>query len=102
MGYLLKLIRWIIEKFAAAALIVALGLAACGLWLFLKDNVDFDQWRQDVTRTLNGKRAEVRAALHDVHQRMDRISAEITVEQERMKLADGAIAKLKELESMWD
>lgn len=102
MGYLLKFIRWVFERFAAAALIVALGLAACGLWVFLKDNVDFDQWRQDVVRTLNGKRAEVRAALGDVHQRMDRISAEISAEQERVRLADGAIAKLKELESTWD
>ena len=52
MGYIFKFIRWLIEKFAAAALIVALGLAALGLWLFLKDNVDFDQWRDDVVRNL--------------------------------------------------
>lgn len=102
MGYLLKLIRWLFEKFAAAALIVALALAACGLWLFLKDNVDFDQWRQDVVRTLNGKRKEVRAALADVHRRMDRISAEISAERERAKLADSALATLKDLESTWD
>jgi hypothetical protein len=102
MGYVLKFIRWVIEKFAAAALIVALGLAALGLWLFLKDNVDFDQWRDDVVRTLNGTRTEVRAALGDVHTRMDRISAEITAEQERAKMADGAIAKLKDLESTWE
>src|ERR1051325_10564720 len=99
MGILLKFIRWVFEKFAAATIIVVLGLAACGLWLFLKDNVDFDQWRQDVMRTLNGKRSEVRAALADVHQRMDRISVEIAAEQDRMKLADSATAKLKELES---
>jgi hypothetical protein len=102
MGYVLKFIRWVFEKFAAAALIIALGLAALGLWLFLKDNIAFDQWRQDVVHTLNGKRAEVRAALGDVHTRMDRISAEIAAEQERAKLADGAIAKLKDLESTWD
>lgn len=102
MGILLKFLRWLLEKFAAAVLIVALGLAACGLWLFLKDNIDFDQWRHDVMRTLNGQRTEIRAALGDVHVRMDRISAEITAEQDRVKLADSAIGKLKELESTWD
>ena len=102
MGYLLKFIRWIIDKFAAAIVIVALGLVACGLWLFLKDNVDLDQWRQEMMRTLSGQRAEVREALGDVQQRMARISAEMTAEEQRGKVAEGVITKLKELESTWD
>jgi hypothetical protein len=97
-----RFLRWIVEKFAAAALIVALGLVACSLWLFLRDNVDFDQWRQGVVRAINGERAKTKAALDDVHKRMDRISAEITAEQERGKQADKVIAQLKELESTWD
>ena len=97
-----RILRWIFEKFAAAALIVALGLAACGLWLFLKDNVDFDQWRQDVVRSINGERTKTKAALEDVHKRMDRISVEITAEQERGKQADKVIDQLKDLESTWD
>jgi hypothetical protein len=101
-AYLFQLFRWIFQKFAAAALIVALALAAGGLWLFLKDNVNFDQWRQDVIRTMNGQRAEIQAAQADVTKRMNRISQEITAEQDRAKLADSALAKLKELDSMWD
>jgi hypothetical protein len=99
---LVKFLRWVFEKFAAAALIVALGLAACGLWLFLKDNVDFDQWRQDLVRSLNGERTKVQSAMDDVHKRMDRISAEVAAEQERAKQADKVIAQLRELESTWD
>ena len=102
MGIIIKFIRWVIEKFAAAALIVALGLAACGLWLFLKDNVDFDHWRQDLVRSINGDRTKVQSALGDVHKRMDRISAEIAAEQERGKQADKVITQLKDLESTWD
>lgn len=102
MGYLIKLVRWIFEKFAAATLIVVLALAAGGLWLFLKDNIGFDQWRQDVVRTLSGKRGEIRAALDDVVLRMDRLGGQIAAEQDRLKLADGAIAKLRDLESTWD
>src|SRR5471030_2806701 len=88
MGIIIKFIRWVFEKFAAAALIVALGLAACALWLFLRDNVDFDQWRQDVVRSINGERANTKAALDDVHKRMDLKSAEIRAEQDRAALAD--------------
>lgn len=97
-----KFLRWIFEKFAAATLIVTLALAACGLWLFLKDNVDFDQWRQDVVRTINGERANTKSALDDVHKRMDRLSAEITAEQEKGKQADKIIEQLRDLESTWD
>ncbi len=102
MGYLIKFFRWTVEKFTVAALIVVFAVAACGLWLFLKDNVDFDQWRQDVVRTLTGKRAEIRAALDDVHARMERISQDIAAEEGRAKLAESAISKLKELESTWE
>ncbi|MCX6956378.1 MAG: hypothetical protein NTV51_29945 [Verrucomicrobia bacterium] len=94
--------RWVFEKFAAGVLIVGLGLAACGLWLFLKDNVDFDQWRQEVVRTIDGERTRTKAALDDVHKRMDRIAAEITAEQEKGKQVDKILATLKDLESTWD
>src|SRR3954462_5422840 len=99
---LVRLLRWIFEKFAAATLIVTLALAACGLWLFLKDRVDFDQWRQDVVRSINGERTKTKAALDDVHKRMDRISVEITAEQDRAKQADKVIDQLRDLESTWD
>jgi hypothetical protein len=99
---LIRFFRWIFEKFATAALIVVLALAACGLWLFLKDNVDFDHWRQDVVRSLTGERANTRAARDDVQHRMDRIAAEISAEQERGRQTDKVIAQLQDLDSTWD
>ena len=102
MFVLVKFLRWILEKFATAALMVTLGLAACGVWLFLRDNVDFDQWRQDIVRTINGERAKTRSALDDVHHRLDRLSMEISTEQERARQTDKVIAQLKDLESAWD
>jgi hypothetical protein len=97
-----QFIRWVFAKFAVGVLIVGLGLVASGLWLFLKDNVDFEQWRQDAVRSITGERANVKSALEDVHKRMDRISVEITAEQERGKQADKIIANLRDLESTWD
>src|SRR5213082_3239781 len=99
MVYILKFLRWVFEKFAVAALIVVLGLAACGVWIFLKDNVDFDQWRQDVLRSINGERAKVQVALADFHKRMDRISVEIRSEQDRGQEADKVLSQLKDLQS---
>jgi hypothetical protein len=101
MGSLFKFLRWLFEKFAGAALIVVLAVAACGLWLFLKDNVDFDTLRKEAVRTINGDRAHVQEALADVNQRMDRLSAEIAAEQERARLADKIIAQIDELDSVW-
>lgn len=97
-----QFIRWVFEKFAVGVLIVGLGFASCGLWLFLKDNVDFEQWRQDAVRAITGERSKVKSALDDVHKRMDRISVEITAEQERGKQADKIIGTLRDLESTWD
>src|SRR4051812_27439147 len=102
MGIIIRFLRWIFEKFAAAAAIVVLGLAACALWLFLKDNIDFDQWRADLVRTINGERTKVQTVRAEVQQRMDRISLEITTEQQRAAQADRVLAQLKELESTWD
>jgi hypothetical protein len=97
-----QFVRWVFEKFAVGVLIVGLGLVATGLWLFLKDNVDADQWRQEIVRSINGDRTKVKAAMDDVHKRMDRISAEITAEQDKGKQADKIIATLRDLESSWD
>jgi hypothetical protein len=81
---------------------VGLGFVACGLWVFLRDNADFDQWRQDVVRTVTGERTKVKSALEDVQKRLDRLAAEITAEQERGRQADKILANLRELESTWD
>lgn len=102
MGVLIKLTRWLFQKVTTAGLILVLGLAACGLWLFLRDNVDFDEWRHDVIRALTGERTKVQSALGDVHQRLERLTAGIATEQDRIQQADRVIAQLKELDSTWD
>ena len=42
MAVLLKFARWVLAKGAMALGIIILGLSAYGLWLFMRDNVDFD------------------------------------------------------------
>lgn len=102
MGTLVNFARWLLGKTAAAGFILVLGLSAGGLWLFLKDNVDFDEWRRDTMRTLSGERAHIQAALGDVQQRMEKMAAEIAVERGKAEQADKVVEQLKALESSWD
>src|SRR5882762_1812331 len=102
MGTLLNFARWLTGKTAAAGLILMLGLAAGALWLFLRDNIDFDEWRSDLLRSLTGERTHVQSALGDVQKRMAQLAAETAAEQAKAKAADGVIAQLKGLESTWD
>ena len=102
MGILLNFVRWLLGKTAAAGLILALGLGAGGLWLFLKDNVGFEDWRRDVIRTITGERAHIQSALGDVEQRLTRMKTEIAAERAKADQAGKIIEQLKALESTWD
>jgi hypothetical protein len=102
MGFLLNFSRWLFGKTAAACLILALGLGAGGLWLFLRDNVDFDDWQRDVMRTLSGERAHIQSALSDVQQRLGRLKGEIAAERSKADQAGRIVEKLTALESTWD
>ncbi len=98
----LKFLRWLFQKLAAALLMVVLALAAYGLWIFLRDNVDFDLHRQEVTRVLTGERTHVHEALVDVDKRLEALLLTISAEKERLAQTDRVIEKLKKLESTWD
>lgn len=102
MGSLLIFFRWLLGKAAAAGLILALGLGAGGLWLFLKDNVNFEDWRRDVMRTLSGERAHIQSALGDVELRMGQLKGEIAAERSKADQAGRIVEKLTALESTWD
>ncbi len=102
MGILLNFVRWLLGKTAAAGLILALGLGAGGLWLFLKDNVGFEDWRRDVIRTITGERAHIQSALGDVEQRLTRMKTEIAAERAKADQTGKIIEQLKALESTWD
>jgi hypothetical protein len=99
---LLTLLRWVASKFATGLLIVILGVTACALWVYLRDNVDFDQWRQDMVRTLTGQRTKLKTALADVHERLDQISGTIAADREKEKQAEKVIDGLTTQRSSWD
>jgi hypothetical protein len=99
---LIKFLRWLFQKVAAALLMAVLALCAYGLWLFLKDNVDFDLHRNEVVMALTGERAHLKQAMGDVEKRLDRISDSILAERDRLAQEGKVIAQLKDLDSTWD
>lgn len=102
MGLILSFFRWLAAKFAVALLLVVLGLGAGAAWLHLREGMDLEDWRRDALRLVGGQRDQTKAARADVVARMDRLAGEIAAEKARDKLAEGAIEKLRELESLWD
>lgn len=94
--------RWLGTKLAVGVLIVGFALAGFGAWVYLRENVTFDQWRQDTLRAITGERAKLTAALADVHARLEKLSTDIATNQEKIRQADKVIAGLKELQSTWD
>lgn len=97
-----KFIRWVFRRFAGGVVIIALAVVAFGLWLYLKDPVSIDDWQHEIVRSINVERAKLKGAIDVVSRKMDRISAEMTAEQEKGKQADKIIANLRELQSTWD
>jgi hypothetical protein len=102
MATLYRFVRWVLQKIATGALIVALGLCACGLWLFLRDSGDFDLNRNELIMALTGKRQEIRAALDDVHTRMEANTADQAAQESRARQAERVIASLSDLQNLWD
>jgi hypothetical protein len=97
-----KFIRWVVEKFAVGALIVLLAVAGCSAWLYLRNSLNFEAWRQDMMRSINGERSRYQTALAGVQQELAQTATEITRQQDQLRLADRIIGELKDLQSTWD
>lgn len=97
-----KFARWLLTKFGAAALIVVLGLAALGLWLFLRDNLGVDVRRGEELQRLALERNRLVAAKGEVERRIASFKAEAVGQQQRLDQAKKVMATLQALESWWD
>ena len=93
--------KWLVHKLAIGALIVVLGLAACGLWLFLQDNANFNVVRRQYLAELKDQRQHTRAILDDANKRMAAMQTEIAKEQARAKMAGRVVVELQSQRSIW-
>ena len=100
--FLAKSGAWLLQKLLVAALIVGLGLAVYGLWIFLREQEYSDARREAVMRELALKREHILVAKAEVQKRLGSLEAGIETQRERVRQAEKIIGALRELESWWD
>ncbi len=99
MGALARFLSWCVQKLTFGLLLLVLGLTGFGLWLYLRDNVDFDLRRQDLIRALTGETGKLREALKDVQVRMDGMKVDAARNEQRAAEAARLAAELDALNS---
>jgi len=99
MGSLLRFVSWLLKKVTFGVLLAVLGLASAGLWVFLRDRVDFDLRRSDLVRALTGETTRLRAALSDVEARLAELRHQIAASEQRARQADKVAGDLTALNS---
>ena len=83
MGAIGRFFSWLAQKLTFALLLAVLGVAGLGLWIFLRDQVDFDVRRLEIVRALTGETTRLQGALSDVEARMTATRVEIAAQQDR-------------------
>lgn len=93
---------WLLQKVSVGVLIVVLGLAAYGMWLFLRDNVDFDSRRSERVEQVRAERDRL-ATLHAAAlAQIAALEAEAAEHERKIQQAGRVIETLRQLESWWD
>ncbi|HEY0944858.1 MAG TPA: hypothetical protein VGD81_06305 [Opitutaceae bacterium] len=101
-SFLYRLGSWLLQKLAVGVLIVVLGVAAYGMWLFLRDHVDFDTRRAERLASLSEERDRLRTVRAEIEKRIEEMHAEIAAQEKRVATATRVMATLRELESWWE
>jgi hypothetical protein len=87
MGVVARFISWGLRQLTFGFVLVVAGLGGFGLWLYVRENVDFEQLRQETVRHLTGQTARIRTALQDVEVRLDGMRADVARQEQRAKEA---------------
>jgi hypothetical protein len=96
-----KLGSWLLRKLGGGVLLVALGLAAYGLWLFVQDDFDFGPQKPELLLMLTGKHAQMLAARGDVEKRLADLRAGIGAQEQRGQQAERVLTALHETDGWW-
>ena len=87
MGKPSRFVWWLVQKLAFALLLAGLMLTGLALWIFQRDQVDFDGRRQELVRALTAETGGLKAALGEVETRLASIRVEIAAQKERAEQA---------------
>ena len=96
-----KLGSWLLSRLGGGVLIVALGLAAYGLWLFVKDDFDFGTQKPELRQMLTRQHDQLLAARGDIEKQLADWRAEVATQQQRGQQADRVLTALREGSGWW-
>ncbi len=99
MGAIARFFSWSAQKLVVGLLLAVLGVAGLGLWVYLRDQVDFDVRRLELVRALTGETAKLNAALSDVEARMAATRVEISAQSDRAAQAAKVARELTAMNS---
>lgn len=99
---LIQLGLWLSRKLLVGALIVAVGLGAYGLYLYLSENVRVELERQELVERLQGELEASLQAVVDLEDELRDIEERIDSARESADLAERVLARLESLQSYWD
>src|SRR5882757_3230135 len=99
MGALGRFFSWLVQKLTFALVLAVLAVAGLGLWIYLRDQVDFDVRRLEIVRALTGETTKLKAALGDVEARMTATKAEIAAQKDRAAQSAKVAADIDALNS---
>lgn len=97
MGILARILSWLLRQLTFGVVLVAAGILGFGMWMYLRDDLRFEQRRLDMARLLAGERSQMRAALADAEARLAAVRQAVA-EQERR--ADEAVRIARELQEL--
>jgi hypothetical protein len=92
---------WLLRKLGGGVLIVALGLAACGLWRFGQDDFDFATQKSELRQMLSRKHDQLLTARGDVEKRLVDLRAGIGAQEQRVQQAERVLTALREGSGWW-
>ncbi len=97
MGILARILSWSLRQLTFAVMLVAAGVLGFAVWIYLRDDIQFEQRRVELARALTGQRAQMKAALADAEARQAALRAEIGTQERRAQEAARLARELAEL-----
>jgi hypothetical protein len=101
-AFLYRLGSWLLTKLIVAAVIVALGLAGWGLWLYLSDEFSAEEDRLARLEHLAQEKERLAQFQAEIAASLTALRAEVETQQERVARAERILATFRDLESWWD
>lgn len=97
MGIVTRILSWLVRQLTFGVVLVAAGVLGFAAWIYLRDDIQFEQRRLELARALNGQRTQMLAARADAEARQAALRQEIAAQENRAAEAARLIRELTDL-----